>query len=359
MEREEFLNLFKPHELYRNLYLHNPKAFEQPVKNWEEFCRHYRSFESDGEADIPIQPPTIMAASFLETDFFPEEIWGEVAIVSNAQYCPAFLHKLEFIKLIYVFRGSCQFYTDGKWVRLSAGNACIVAPGVEQTVFSCADEDVVLNLLIRRSTFAESFWDLLETNDGGKIVDFFWKMLYHKPGGDVLLLNSRSDVLLEESVMELYEEIYLQPVKSRLVMKSMMMSIFAYVLRWDEGVVVRMKGKGEGKQYPLAGYLLYINSHLDTVSLAALAGAFYISEGYLSRYIRKETGITFSHLLMEMRMKRAAELLANTECGIEKIVSLIGYTDQSIFFRNFKQAYGMTPLSYRKDKQFYRQGFEM
>lgn len=56
--------------------------------------------------------------------------------------------------------------------------------------FSCADEDIVLNLLIRRSTFAESFWDLLETKDGGVIADFFWKMLYHKPGGEVLLFSS-------------------------------------------------------------------------------------------------------------------------------------------------------------------------
>lgn len=87
---------------------------------------------------------------------------------------------------------------------MTSGNACIVAPGVEQTVFSCADEDIVLNLLIRRSTFAESFWELLESNDGGVIADFFWKMLYHKPGGEVLLFNSRPDMLLEESVMDLY-----------------------------------------------------------------------------------------------------------------------------------------------------------
>lgn len=350
MEREDFLNLqaFKPHELYKKLYLRNPQAFERPVRNWEEFREHYWALEGSDKTDIPMQPPTVMAVSFMEEDFFPEESWGEITVISNAQYCPAFLHKLEFIKLIYVFRGSCRFYADGKWVKLSAGNACIVAPEVEQTIFSCADEDIVLNLLIRRSTFLESFWDLLETNDGGKIVDFFWKMLYHKPGGEILLLNSRPDILLEESVMELYEETYLQPVKSRLVMKSMMMSIFAYILRWDEGVVARIKGQGEWREYPLARYLLYMNAHLDSVSLASLAGEFYMSEGYLSRYIRKETGMTFSHLLMDMRMKRATELLTNTECGIEKIISLIGYTDQSIFFRNFKQIYGMTPQTYRK-----------
>ena len=351
MEREAFLKLFQPNEfneLYRKLYLRNPRAFEQPVKSWAEFCRNYQALEKNQETILPLLPPTAMASFFTEAEYFSEESWGEVNVNSNAQYCPAFLHKLEFIKLIYVFRGNCRFYREGKWYEMTAGNACIVAPDVEQTVFSCADEDVVLNLLIRRSTFLESFWELLETSDGGRIADFFWRMLYHKPGGSFLLLKSRPDPLLEESVMELYEEANLAPVKSRLVMKSMMMAVFAYILRWDEGTVAGIGGVKEKKRYPLAGYLLYMRSHLSSVTLSSLAREFYVSEGYLSRYIRRETGMTFSHLLMDMRMKRAGELLANTECGIEKIVSLVGYTDQSIFFRNFRTMYGMTPLAFRK-----------
>ena len=39
---------------------------------------------------------------------------------------------------------------------------------------------------------------------------------------------------------------------------------------------------------------------------------------------------------MEMKMKRAAELLLKTECSIEKIVALIGYTDQSKFFQELQ-----------------------
>ena len=350
MEREAFLGLFEPNEfndLYRKLYLRNPKAFEKPVKSWAEFCINYQ--KEEGEAILPLLPPTAMASFFTEAEYFSDESWGEVNMNSNAQYCPAFLHKLEFIKLIYVFRGSCRFYTEGKWMEMREGNACIVAPQVEQTVFSCADEDVVLNLLIRRSTFFESFWELLETSDGGRIADFFWRMLYHKPGGNFLLLNSRPDLLLEESVMALYEEANLAPVKSRLVMKSMMLSVFAYILRWDEEAVAGIEGQRERKKYPLAGYFLHMRSHLSSVSLSSLAEAFYVSEGYLSRYIRRETGKTFSRPLMEMRMNRARELLVNTECGIERIVSLVGYTDQSIFFRNFRAVYKTTPLAYRKN----------
>lgn len=353
MNREEFLQQFEPineNDLYRELYFYRPAAFEKPVESWEEFCSRFAGADGGDGRRLPSEPPTPIAAFLTEEEYFSREMWGEVNVIINARYCPAFLHKLEFIKIIYVFRGSCRFFIDRHWIKMTEGNACIVAPGVEQTVFSCADEDIVLNLLIRRSTFAESFWELLETNDGGSIADFFWKMLYHKPGGEVLLFSSSPDVLLEESVMELYEEAVLQPVKSRLVIKSMMMSIFAYIMRWDEKDVVRLKKKGDRGQYPLARYLLYMKTHLDSVSLASLAREFYVSEGYLSRYFRRETGASFSHLLMEMKMKSAAELLLKTECNIEKIIALVGYTDQSNFYRNFKAIYGLTPLVYRKKK---------
>ena len=72
----------------------------------------------------------------------------------NALCCPPFLHRLEFIKIIYVFRGSCVFFYRGRKIPMQAGSFCLVAPGVEQSVFTNAEEDVVLNLLIRRSTLA-------------------------------------------------------------------------------------------------------------------------------------------------------------------------------------------------------------
>ena len=55
MEREAFLGLFEPNEfndLYRKLYLRNPKAFEKPVKSWAEFCINYQ--KEEGEAILQI-----------------------------------------------------------------------------------------------------------------------------------------------------------------------------------------------------------------------------------------------------------------------------------------------------------------
>ena len=354
MERERFIQSFKMMEeekWYKNLYLQNPQVFETPIRGWKEFLERFTTNKKDDNISLPPLPPTLIENHFTEEEFFSQEIFEETNVVVNARYCPAFLHRLEFIKLIYIFHGSCRFYYAQQWIELSAGCICIVAPEVEQTVFSCSDEDVVINLLIRRSTFTEAFPELLEINEGGIIAEFFWKMLYHRPGGEVMIFRSKPYALLEESVIELYEETFLLPRKSRLVMKSMMMSIFGYILRISEMEEISIKDHGRVGTYPLIQYQQYMKRHIDTVSLSSLSREFYVSEGYLSRYFRRETGDTFSHILTEMKMKKAAELLIKTECNMERIVSLIGYRDQSIFFRNFKEAYGMTPAVYRKKKR--------
>ena len=345
------LNQYSANELYKELYWKRPEVFEQPIRSWEEFCAR---FVGGGIENVtpPREAPTQIADFLTEEEYFTGQEQGEVSVVVNARYCPAFLHKLEFIKVIYVFRGQCGFFYNGKRIEMTEGNVCIVAPGVEQAVFSCHDEDIVLNLLLQRSTFTEAFPELLESGEGGVISDFFWKMIRSRPDGEVMLFAGKPQRLLEESVLQLYEEAVLQPVKSGLIMRSMMLAVFAYILRWDEQDAINLwEGKGKKGKYLLPEYLRYMKQNLEHVTLSSLAAAFHVSEGYLSRYLKKETGNTFSRLLQKMRMNRAEELLVNTECNIEKIVELTGYTDQSIFFRNFKAEYGMTPITYRKKKR--------
>ena len=337
---------------YRELYECRPDAFERPIQTWEEFCSRFSEEEREGSIRTPSEAPTPIAGFLTEKEFFQKNADVDVSIIVNARCCPAFLHKLEFIKVIYVYKGNCSFFYKGKWFAMTEGNVCIVSPGIEQTVFSCGKEDIVMNLLLRRTTFTEAFAELLETESGGAITDFFWKMLMGRPGGEVMLFAGKPQQILEETILELYEEAVLQPVKSRLIIRGIMLSVFACILRWDEQDAVKLnEGRKAERPYPLPEYLEYMKQNMNAVSLASMAGAFFVSEGYLSRYIKKETGETFSHLLQKMRMKKAAELLINTECNIEKIIELIGYTDQSVFFRNFRRMYGMTPVTYRKKKR--------
>lgn len=356
MNRKKFYDCFakltEQEEACRKLYRARPEVFKQVPRNWEEFCSFFLKENEKKDGLLPARAPIEMDEWLTEESYFRSmEEYREANVIVNPRYCPPYLHKLEFIKLVYVFRGKCSFYYRGKWRELSAGSICIVAPGVEQTVFSGSDEDIVVNYLMRRSTFTDSFSELLEISDSGMIAEFFWKMLYHKPDGEVLIFDGGRYRLFEEAAIELYEEIYFQPHKNNLVMKSLLKIMYGYIFQQKEKDIVYPDQAAYSGAYPLMQYMNYMRKHLECVTLKLLAAEFYVSEGWLSRYFRKESGYTFSHVLREMRMKKAAEMLEKTECSIEKIIVTVGYQDPSIFFRNFKEMYNMTPIVYRKKKR--------
>lgn len=345
---QELLEFSEAEKIYKELYLQNSVVYEETVKDWSDFILRYcKCFTSD--IDIPLTAPSFIGRELLEKDWFPQ---NEIEIFSfkNARYCPAFLHSLEFIKLIYVLRGQCVLHVENKKIKIQHGGFCLVSPNIEQTIFSCNDEDIVINVIMRRSTFSTAFFSLL--TEQGIISDFFWQMLYSKNSNKILLFSCESDPVLDRTILDLYNEASYQNKPSNLLLKSFVMIFFAYVLRNHQSDVVPL-GKISGTNNTLPMIILYIKENFKYVTLMTLAEHFHMSEGYISRYIRRNTGYTFSYLLRELRMREAAEMLRNTTCNIEEIIDAVGYTDTSHFYHNFKNIYGMTPAMYRKREDIY------
>ena len=60
-------------------------------------------------------------------------------------------------------------------------------------------------------------------------------------------------------------------------------------------------------------------------------------------------GVSLSEYIKEKRMAEAGRLLKDTDLSNEEIMNRIGYTDKKQFYSNFKEVYGQTPSSYRKN----------
>jgi len=94
----------------------------------------------------------------------------------------------------------------------------------------------------------------------------------------------------------------------------------------------------------------YINLYFDSVdmSLEKVADEFGLSTYYLSRFFKEQTNRTFTEYLIDLRMKKAKELLVSTDLQIKDIVYRIGYTDLTYFMKRFKMSEGITPGQYRE-----------
>lgn len=86
------------------------------------------------------------------------------------------------------------------------------------------------------------------------------------------------------------------------------------------------------------------------LSLEKLADYFNLSVPYASRFIKEQTGYTFTQIIWDMRMKECKRLLLDTSIPIKDIVFQVGYYDVANFTRKFKKSVGVTPGQYRKHR---------
>jgi len=322
---------------YYSLYKRYPHAFDRPILGWSEFCERVSS-------SAPDEPPSILSSFLTEQDFFPNSS-SEVNCFKNARYCPAFLHKLEFIKIVYVLKGSAFFFFNHQRYEIVKGQFCIVSPGMEQAIFSCQDEDVVINVLLRASTFTNAFSALLVEHN--ILSDYFWKMSYTKYSKQVLMFTCSNNETLEKTIMKLYYEANIEISPSNLIMKSYVMIFLAEALREHQKSLITLN-EANNEIYQLPAILQDIKENLNSITLRDLAYQWNMSEYDMNHYLKVEIGYSFSYLLLDLRICQAANLLLKTNDSIEKIMEKSGFSDTTFFYRTFKKKYGLTPQNYRE-----------
>ena len=331
-------------KLYKSLYLQFPQVWEEPTQDWEELVRRYHRL---GIRQIPPQPPSVMGTVMTEEDFFYGRA-KEVVCFNNLRYCPPFLHKLEFIKIVYVWRGCVTLYMDGRKCELTSGNFCIITPGVKHTVFSRKDEDVIVNILMRISSFSDAFSGILREQN--ILTDFFWKILYTKHSNRVLIFACENDAKLDRWVEKMFDESARGENASNLLMKSYAMIFLGIVMREHLDALHPEKQLSD-QVYVMPAIIQEMRGHLSTITLAELSGQFHMSEEELKRYIVKESGYTWRSLLRDLRLRRAVELLRHTQMSMEKIAEETGYSSMSNFYRSFRERFGKTPMEFRRGEE--------
>jgi transcriptional regulator of acetoin/glycerol metabolism/AraC-like DNA-binding protein len=93
----------------------------------------------------------------------------------------------------------------------------------------------------------------------------------------------------------------------------------------------------------------YIDSHLcEDVALESLAAHAGLSTYHFARAFKQSVGMPPHRYLLQQRVKRAAELLKQTEQPLTAIAESLGFADQSHFSRSFRWLVGLAPSEFRR-----------
>lgn len=154
------------------------------------------------------------------------------------------------------------------------------------------------------------------------------------------LKDAPSDITMEEYTTQLLEYL-LEQHKAYLFVKT------------NNGQIRMMRKPNIGKKSRdderIYAIIDYIYAHFtENITLEEIANKEYLSLGYLSRYIKNASGLTFSEHVSLARCEEVERLLGNTSKTIDQIAMDVGFANRNHLATQFKKWFKKTPSEYRK-----------
>ncbi len=284
-----------------------------------------------------------------EDNFFSE---GEdIAVYQHYRYMPPLPHTHDFFEVAFVLSGDFYNFIGPKnqSLPLYPGDILILAPNTNHAVYSCSDDSIMIDIMIRTSVFDEHFMKVLPDND--LLHDFFVKTLYGSSGTPWLLFKTGEDEDLKGCALNIWRENSRNKIYKNTMMVSLVSIFLVTLLRNHEKDVI-IPGMNPSVMNETTIFILqYMQKNYATITLAHLAEFFNYSERQMQRIITTATGKSFSENIRNIRMQKAAHLLKDTSMTVTEISFALGYYDASNFRRVFKNHYHVTPQEYREARQ--------
>lgn len=232
-----------------------------------------------------------------------------------------YFHDHDFYEMIYVHKGKCvQYIYGGEEIALEEKSLCISAPRSIHALARCGKKDIILKAVIPSDIFQKAAEGIISLEQGETKV------------------FARIDEQAEYCIYKLMQESFDKEQNWLIAADKYLSLLFLELIRKYDAADREFLDKAEE----------YFAERLREASLRGFAEYLGYSTGYAGRVVRKNTGKSFSELLGEKRLKKAVEMLIDTDMSVENIALEVGYKNPSGFYKQFCMTYGITPKEYRK-----------
>jgi YesN/AraC family two-component response regulator len=217
---------------------------------------------------------------------------------------------------------------------------------VEHSIKEAKEDDIAVNILIKKEFFNWVFMNQIADND--LISSFIVKSLYEKNKFKQFLYFQTSDnKRIWSFVINILIEYYEKRNGMETAIRSYIVLIFNELLRhYNEYLPSNVVYKIDSSIS--LEIVNYIQQNYENVTLKTLAEHFNYSTDYMGKLIKKIMGDTLTGLQRKIKLDHAKYLLKNSNFSVSDIISKVGYSNLSYFYRQFKEDTGVTPDEYRK-----------
>lgn len=125
-------------------------------------------------------------------------------------------------------------------------------------------------------------------------------------------------------------------------------SVVTYIRAYTKILIGQSKNDKTNISAHGEGALNYLNEHyMEDITLQDVAEAVGLSESYLCRTLKKETGDSFVNILNKIRICHAQELLQKGELKVYEVAETVGFSNYAYFYQVFKKVTGYSPKECR------------
>ncbi len=123
---------------------------------------------------------------------------------------------------------------------------------------------------------------------------------------------------------------------------------------WLTDTIVRIidlleKNKNSKRRKIIDKAVEYIDNHYkEPLTLNIVADRLFLNSSYFCKIFKDETGESFTKYLINLRIQKAKELMADPTVKIYEVAEMVGYDDVQYFSKIFKGIQGITPMQYRE-----------
>ena len=271
-----------------------------------------------------------------------------VEVMMHPRFVPGFLHSHDFFELIYVLSGTLEHFTGQECQKLAPGDICIVAPHVTHGIGTCKKDTLAINVVLRASTFAETFFNILQEDT--MLTAFFTRALFNTDTDSGMLhFRTENDAEIRQIMLTMLYEFRQNSLYADKMLNSLMTSCFIILLRSHADSA--KTSISADRRTNLVPILHYLQNNSDSLTLHKLAQHFSYSDRQMTRLLLQSTGKNFTQLIQHLRLTKARNLLAHSTLPVQEIINRCGYSNPTYFYRLFNQQFQMTPAEFRKHAQ--------
>jgi len=258
------------------------------------------------------------------------------------------LHRVEYFDLYFIYSGDCLLRFENQQILLSANDLIILAPHSWHAVESESNA-VIINIMIRTSTFITMFWNLIVDND--QLASFFRNALSQSKEPNYIHFTHVEFADQKRLYQRLIWESNQTDQHANLFCVTLINQIFISVVRSSQNRMNLLVKSTGTTRFDFESLIGYMRKNYRDISLRSLAETFHYNEAHLSVQIQKKTGQTFSAIIRGIRMQQAVDFLIKTNYSIAYIADLVGYESADHFTRVFRATFKMSPALYRKSNR--------